>query len=210
MGDRSLSECFLAVVGVDPTEDVDDARYGAPVVPKTWEVTRQADGWWTLRTGGDGGGDELAVWRASVVGSEALWAVWGPRARLDAIAAGEPRMMPGREAWARRSEAGVRAWLRYWPVWRCNVTERDGEGGYVSSTGVVRRLVPDGVQLPDPTVKPFPWLLRADGSETLVISEAVIRVDGLQRPAMSGTLAGRGLHVVTEAQPDRRDESGGE
>lgn len=207
--DRALAECFLAVRPIDPTEDVESPRYGAPLVSESWGVTRHADGWWTLRTGGQGAGDELAVWRANAVGGEALWAVWGPRDRLDAIAATEPRMMPGREAWARRDEAGVRAWLRYWPVWRGTYTERlpdDQGGGYVTRAGVVRRLVSEGVQLPDPTILPYPWLLRADGSVTLVVSEAVIRVDGLTLPSMSGTLAGYGLHEVTEAQPDRRDE----
>lgn len=187
-----LSNAFLCVRDLD--ED------GCPVLPASWECTTQDAGWYTL-TRPDG--LTVAAWKASAVASRALFALFGPRAVLDAIAAVEPLCMPAREAWARRAEANVRSFLRYWPIWRIDGQVRDGDGVAQPVSNTVVRLVPSGVQLPDPTTTALPWLLRANGTLTAVQAEAAVRVTVLHRPALDQTLAGFSLHEGLEDEPER-------
>lgn len=203
----ALGHAYLAVRSVvsgqssDPEAAGYDPEAGAPVLPDGWTATPQAGQWFTLTRSSDG--LTIAAWKASSVASEALFALFGPQAFLDAVAATEPRMAPARELWANRADPTVRAYLRYWPVWRCTGFEHDAEGNPVAITDAVRRLVPSGVRIPDPQSDPLPWLLRANGTLTGFQSEASIRVDSITRPALNATLAGFSLHTTAEDEPER-------
>lgn len=176
---------------------------GVPVVGGGWEVRPQAGRWFTLRRGRD----LAAAWRASSVGGDALFALFGPKSWLDTVAEGRNDVMPAREAWQRRSEAPIRAWLRYWPTWRASGLYRDNEGGVVAFSNEVRDLVPEGVQIPDPEATPLPWLLDASGAVVGTVAEAEVQVTAIVRPAMNRTIRsmrdGFDLAVVLESEPAR-------
>lgn len=174
---------------------------GCPVLPSTWHCTEQDAGWHTLERDSDG--LTIAAWRASAVGARGLFALFAPEALLAAIATTEPACMPAREAWARRAEPTIRAYLRYWPIWRIDGHVRDSDGVAEPVTSAVVRLVPEGVAIPDPSVTALPWLLRADGTVTAVQAEAAVRVATIHRPALDRTLAGFDLHAGLEDEPER-------
>lgn len=189
--DTELGHGYLCVRDIDAD--------GLPVVGVNWNV--HACGGWSVVHRNDGG-VLLAAWRANAIATRALYALFGPQDVLEAIAATEPACMPAREAWARRAEPAVRAWLRRWPAWRFDGAIRVS-GAMVSVSGASRRLIFEGQQVPDPTVTPFPWRFAADGSIVATEAAAVVRVDSIARPAMVATLAGYLLHDVAENQPPR-------
>jgi len=188
-----LAHAFLAVRDVDAN--------GGPVVLGAWQSTPQDAGWYTLTRESDG--LTVAAWRANSAGTRGLFALFGPRAELDALAAVEPACLPAREAWARRAEPAVRAWLRRWRHWRIDGQVRDGAGVAQPVTAQTVQIVPEGVAIPDPSTPPLPWLLRSDGSVTTLVAEAQVRVTVIYRPALANTLAGFDLHTVAEDEPER-------
>lgn len=184
---------YLCVRDLDPAT-------GGPVLPDGSTCIVQDAGWFTLTRGSI----TIAAWRANAVGSRGLFALFAPRAVLDAIADAEPLCMPAREAWERRTESSVRAALRRWRHWRIDGHVRDPVTGDARAvTDAVVRLVPEGAAIPDPTTTPLPWLLRADGTVTSVAGEAAVRVTALHRPALDRTLAGYALHERAEDEPVR-------
>lgn len=189
-----VSHAYLAVQAVDAE--------GAPDVGGSWTTTAQDAGWYTLTDGTI----VIAAWRANSLSGQGLWAVYGPQAFLEALALSRDDVMPAREAWARRGESAILAWLRYWPTWRVDGYERDLEGNAVAISGVTRRLIPEGARLPDPTVHPLPWNLDAGGALTTQ-ALAVIRVTAIHRPAMLHTMRsevdGFDLREVMEDEPER-------
>lgn len=192
-----VSHAYLCVRDLDAE--------GCPVLPDTWSCTVEDAGWFTVTRTSDG--LRILAWRASQVGSRALFALFGPRSILDAVAAVEPACMPAAEAWARRTEPAIRAWLRYWPVWRIDGHVRDADGVAQPVSTAVVRLVPSGVQIPDPSVTPLPWLLDASGAVVATQAAAVVRVAAIYRPAMDQSmrdqLAGWELAATCEGEPAR-------
>lgn len=187
-----LASAYLCV------RDIDGA--GGPVLTG-WTATPQDAGWYTLTRAEDS--TLLAAWRANTSGARALWALFGPADILEQLAATEAACMPAREAWRRRTEPAVRAWLRRWRHWRIDGQVRiDADTTRAVVAGTVA-LIPEGAQLPDPTTDALPWLLRADGSVTTIAAEAQVRVTAIHRPALGHTLAGLGLHTRLEDEPDR-------
>ena len=146
-----------------------------------WTSTPQAGGWYTLRSADDPA--LLAAWRANTSGPRVLWALFGPADVLAALATVEPACMPAREAWRRRDEPAVWAWLRRWPTWRVDGT-RDGE----PVVGERAVLHAEGGQL---AAKVPPW------------AAADLAVTSLLRPALLVTLAGLALDQTLEDEPDR-------
>lgn len=195
--DVSLAHAYLCVRDID----VD----GAPIVGQQWIVRAEASGWFSLRRVDD----ErllLAAWHANAAGGRALFALFGPQSVLEQIAASEPACMPAREAWTRRAEPAVRAFLRRWPIWRFDGFARVGEvigGAPQAVSGAVRRLIFEGQQIPDPTTTPFPWRFAPDGTIAATDAAAVYRVDAITRPALSMTLAGYALHDELELEEPR-------
>lgn len=175
---------------------------GAPDVGAGWTVHLMDAGWCVLERENI----VVAAWKANELAGRGLFAVFGPQDFLENLASANTEVMPGREAWARRSEANIRAWLRYWPVWRVDGFERDDEGNPVAISGGVRRLLQDGDRLPDPTVDAFPWDLDEHG-DLVSQASAVIRVTGIVRPAMANTIRSEAdnfdLQQVMEDEPER-------
>jgi len=187
----TLSNAYLAVLPENVNGPVLDG----------WTTHAQSGGWYTLTRDVDR--VVLAAWRANTSGAEGLYALFGPLDVLEALAAIELRCMPAREAWRRRTEPAVRAWLRRWRHWRIDGQVRDVEGVAQDVTAARAELIPEGAQLPDPTTDALPWLIRADGTVTTVLAEAQVRVTAIHRPALAGTLAGMGLDTRLENEPDR-------
>lgn len=184
---------YLAVCDVD-------AETGGPALDG-WTTHAEAGGWYTLQHASLGW---LLVWRGNTHGIRGLFAVVGPEAVLVAFAAEEPSTrMPAREAWRRKTESAVRAWLRRWRVWRIDGQVRDAEGAIQDVTGVRVDLIPEGAQIPDPTVDALPWMFRADGTVTAVQAEAQVRVTVVRQPALLIGLAGMGFEALVEDEPDR-------
>lgn len=181
-----------------------DPETGAPSVPQGWTVnlcgTASAP-WYALT---HPTGRRVVAYRENESGSVALWAVMGEADDLADLAAIATQDMPAREAWRRRSEAGVKPRLRYWRTLRCSGQERDGEGNPVPFTNEVRNVIPRGAQLPDYDSEGFPWNLAADGSLTTA-ANAVIRVEavsGANTLALSHTLAGHGYPTAFADEED--------
>jgi len=164
MADLTLAHAYLYVGDVDT--DPDSPGYLGRVVPVDWHSEYQDARWYAIF---HPSGDRLAAWRANAVGAEGLFAIWGPQSRLDTIAAGETRCMPGREAWARKGEASVRAFLRYWPEWRFDGFVRDSEGSPVAATrpAVLIRVVDSGIGIPEESrERIFEAFYQVDSSST--------------------------------------------
>jgi len=216
----SLGHAYLAVrdiqVGQATDPDAPDFHRGAggPVVPPSWVSTRHgSSGWFTVVVPD---GSRLAVYVANAVGPRILALVVGDQDKLEAIAAGNDEVMPGREAWRRgydhgggpidsgtvlggAQEATARQMLRAWRWWRCDVIEDDG----APKLGVVRRLSASGVLLPNLNSAALPWDLDASGAE-VPAGSAVRRVTRLVRPAFHTSLAGHsGMRATVEDEPDR-------
>jgi hypothetical protein len=193
----TLEHAYLCVRALD----VD----GLPVLPGAWSAERLGDtDWYECRSGN--GQTLVEAYQANVVGAEALFALFGPLATLDAFAASESRCMPAREAWNRRAEASVRAWLRYWRCWRFDGYVRENDtlsGAQVAVSGVVRTLTRVGQRVPDPTVTAYPWLFAPNGTIVAQASQALYRIDTLVRPALLETIGGYELHAKCEAEPAR-------
>lgn len=184
---------YVAVRDLDASGDPE--RDAGPALPGSWGVSRQGTtGWWMLT---HPSGDVLAAFRVNSAAGVGLWAIFGPRARLDEFAAERPDVMPGRELWRRRAETTVepgasyspRQMIRGWRSWRCDVVE-DVDGVPTPLAGVKRVLVDEGALIPGTLVDGAPAVL---GSRT---------VTALHRPALHITLAGAALHVVLEDEPD--------
>lgn len=186
-----LSHAYLCV------RDLDDE--GCPVLPNDWTCTVQDNDWLSLIRQSDK--KTIAAWKANEAGQRGLFALFGDKEFLDAIAQNEPMCMPAREAWRRRAEASIRAYLRYWPTWRFDGHIRDGSD-IVAVSNHVMRIVPKGVRIPDPAITSLPWLLKSDGSIAETQSEAAIRVSAIHRPSLDATLAGFNLHEKLENEPD--------
>lgn len=186
------SNAYLCVRALD--------EEGCPVVGEGWTCEPQDGGWYVLR---HRSGHVIAAWKANTVSTRALFALFGERQVLDAIADAEPLCMPAKEAWDRRSEANVRTFLRRWRHWRLDGHVRDHEGVAQPVVGAVVQLVPEGSAIPDPTTTPLPWLLRADGTVTTQQAQASVRVAALHQPALDRTIAGFVLHQQLEDEPAR-------
>lgn len=164
-----LSNAYIAIRDLD----VD----GGPAVPEDWERSVQGTtGWTMLKTPSR---EVLAAYRINVVGARGLFAVFGPQAVLEAIAATNSEVMPGRELWRRRAETQAGKAVRRWCTW---IVDDGGE------TEVRRTLIDEGGVLPaTPPSVGVPW-----GTITK-----------LYRPALNATLAGHPLHKRLEDEPDR-------
>ncbi len=198
MPDLNLSSAYVAIR--------DDIGGGIPDIPASWgEYSDPMDGW---LAGHFPDGDLWALLIVNVVGGRVLCAVWGPTARLDAIASGRNDVMPGREAWRRGlvgDEASTRNILRAWRWYRCSGLEAIDDGINAPSNAAfsgVRELSSEGVLLPRFDTNPLPWLLDADGN-VVAAPQAVIRVDSISRPALPLTLAGFSCGTILEDEPDR-------
>lgn len=224
-----LSHCYLAVMNEIAGQYTDET--GANYDPGAGGPDLKADGWTVTFCGGkfpwylairNSDGLVIQIWRASQVGTQALFAGWGPQTVLDGFATSNAKCMPSIEAWYRATGTGtdpstgqpyaidptVRSWLRYWPDWRVDGHEVDPDtGAIVAISNAKRILVPDGVQIPDPTVTALPWLLAADGTVVATQAAAVIQVTALHHPALSVTsrdvVNGWDLHHVLENEPVR-------
>ena len=160
---------------VDPETGEPD---GGPDAPEGWARSPQGRSGWTM-IDHPPTGTVLAAYRVNAVGVRGLFALFGPQSVLEAIASSNADVMPARELWRRRAEVQARKAVRAWRTW---IVDDAGE------TEVRRTLIAEGELLPatPPTVG-SPW-----GTVTR-----------LYRPAMAATLAGHGLHVTLEDQPDR-------
>ncbi len=151
---------------------------GGPAAPETWSRSVQGSTGWTMLEHPLG---LLAAYRVNAIGARGLFAVFGPQAVLETIAAnaGSAEVMPARELWRRRAETQPRKAVRAWRTW---IVDDDGE------PEVRRTLIDEGGTLPvtPPTVA-VPW-----GTVTR-----------LYRPALDATLAGHPLHTRLEDEPDR-------
>lgn len=184
---------------------------GGPVVPGTWGRWAEGDtGWWSLV---HPSGDLLTAYRVNALSSRGLFAVFGDTSRLEAIAAGNDEVMPGRECWRRgydhgggpidattvlggSQEATARQMLRGWRWWRCDGVDAGG-----AFSGEIRQLSTMGTLLPNLNTGVLPWLLDEDGG--IVVSGQVVTVTRLQRPAFPPTIAGYALAATLEDEPDR-------
>lgn len=183
----------------------DVAANNGPVVPSTWFVRREADSWYTYRTNDD---IRLACWRANTnANGLGLFLVLGPRAKLqelaDAANAAEDPAAPLAAVWAARNTSALAmAVMRRWPVWRFTgferVTDPEGVTTTPAVTNGVRRLIPEGAVLPDPSVTALPWNLGANGSLTTQ-ALAKYRVTSIAGPALNATIAGFTDHEDAEA-----------
>lgn len=211
------SHLYVAVRDMDSSGI--PARAGAPRLPAAWwdDQAQRVGPWWAWRIpSGPHQGEIVCAARVNALGGRALYAIAGPLGWLEGQAAGTDAVMPGREAWRRRSETGPRQIVRAWRWWRGDYTERatqaDVDSGRATSVGdpvqrdgAVRRLLSVGHMLPDPTSEAMPWDLDADG-ELTTMGAAVIRVRALTRPCLPPnvpTIAGVDLHTILEQEPDR-------
>jgi hypothetical protein len=194
-----LEHAYICVRGLDAN--------GLPIMPGAWTVTRVADSGWHDCRSADGQ-TLVAAWRANSVGSEALFALFGPKPTLDAFAAVESRCMPARELWelAKGGDATAITVVRRWPIWRFTGQERRDDDVLVPTSNVVRRLlVSEGQSMPTAGTA-FPWRFAADGTIVATDGAAQFRVDGpigSLRPALHLTYAGYELHNVCEHEPPR-------
>jgi hypothetical protein len=175
---------------------------GAPVIGGSWAVTSQNNGWYTAEnTALDA---FVALWRANTVGAEALFALFGPQATLQAIAAVEPRCAPARELWASAlgGNATAQGVMRRWPIWRITGSVRNRAGSLVAVTDTPVVLFPEGMTLPTIGTA-FPWRFSASGSIVGTDGAARVRVNSISRPALLHTLGGYQCHTIAEDEPPR-------
>lgn len=195
-----LDRCFLAVR--------DQATDQSPILPDGWTVRPEAGGFFVLRRNSDN--VRILAWRANTdaAGTRGLYAVWGPIAVLNAIAAVEPLCMPARELWdaAQGGNATAIAVARRWPVWRWSGSERDPvSGSLVAVSNVVRRLIFEGQTMPTSGTA-FPWRFSETGTIVGTDAEAKYRVSGpisSLRPALHMTIGGFLLHTTLEDEQPR-------
>jgi hypothetical protein len=196
MTDLSLAHSYACARVLDAN--------GAPQVPGGFASQAEADGWYSVRNAD--GSILLAAWRANSVGTDGLFAVFGPQATLDALAALEPRCMPAQELWAlaRSGNATAITVVRRWPTWRFVGAAKDRAGVMQSFSGVAR-LIFEGQTMPTLGTA-FPWRFAGDGTIVATDGAARYRVDGpigTLTPALHATLAGYQLHAIAEDEAPR-------
>jgi hypothetical protein len=185
----------------------DQAADLSPVLVAGWSALREADGWYTITRASDG--LEIVAWRANTnaAGTRGLYALFGPTAVLEAIAAIEPLCMPARELWtsALGGNSTAIAVARRWPTWRFDGSERDRSGSLVPVTSVVRRVLYEGQTMPAPPMPTpaAPWRFAADGSIVGTDPAAQYVITNIVRPALQITIAGYALAASCEDEPSR-------
>jgi hypothetical protein len=178
---------------------------GAPILPAGWVAQAEGNGFYTCTRTSDG--VRVLAWRANILpsGTQALYAVWGPRTLLDALA----DAMPAIELWtlAQGGNATAIAVVRRWPFWRCSGTERlqTVSDPLVPFSGVRRLFFTDGQLTPAPPLPTpgAPWRFGFDGAQLGADANTRLRITAIDRPALGLTLAGFPLDAALETEPPR-------
>jgi len=197
---------YLAIRTVDS-----GAGDGRPVLPGGWTCVvldpNYQDPAWEIRRPSSPDDPLVAMLAATDVLSagDGLYLVAGDQAYLESLGA---LAMPARELWrlAKASAGTARTVARAWRWWRCDLTEEvespfGGGPTTVPQTGVVRELVPFGVRMPSPATA-FPWYFDDNGA-IVAPGSATKAVSAITRPGFPWTVAGLGLNVIGEDEPDR-------